>query len=128
VEIGRAARARARRSAHVVFSVKSFGCIPSAGIADGIVPTVLGDDVAYLSVEVSGDGDAARESRIMLRAAAAVAAAEQELDEACGRLGMSRERVLHDRITDPLAAPAGARPYACALASAVVDVEEPPCA
>jgi predicted nucleotide-binding protein (sugar kinase/HSP70/actin superfamily) len=66
LEVGLAARVRALRSAHGVISVKSFGCIPSAGVSDGIVPLVLRDEAEFLSLEISEDGLAARDSRLML--------------------------------------------------------------
>ncbi len=78
VEVGLAARARLARRAHLVISVKSFGCIPSSGISDAIVPTVLGD-MPFLALEVCGDGEAARESRLMMRIAAALERATQDL-------------------------------------------------
>lgn len=77
VEVGLAAQARLLRRVHLVISVKSFGCIPSSGIADGIVPTVLGD-LPFLALEISGDGEAARESRLSMRIAAAVERAGRE--------------------------------------------------
>jgi len=77
LEIGLALQAKRERRAHFVISVKSFGCIPSAGISDAILPTALGD-MPYLSLEVCADGEAARESRIAMRVAAALDLAEEE--------------------------------------------------
>lgn len=117
VEIGLAARARAERRAHLVLSVKSFGCVPSSGVSDAIVPAVLGREVAFLSLEVCGDGDAARESRLMLRIAGALEAAEAEVRDALRARGASggSPALL---VSDPLSAAhqIGARPYACTLA------------
>lgn len=113
VEIGLAIRAARDRRAHFVISVKSFGCIPSSGIGDAILPTALGE-LPFLSLEVSNDGVAARESRLGLRVGAAREAARAEWAAACAeRPGASVAEL------DPLADrwSAGQRPYACTLAS-----------
>ena len=107
VELGFALQAVEARRAHVVISVKSFGCIPSAGIADAILPTVLGD-VPYLSLEVCADGEAARESRLAMRVAAAIERAEAELAATDAGGGALR--------FDPLRPPAGSRRHASTLA------------
>jgi len=66
VEVGLAVHARLHGRVHGVVSLKSFGCITSAGVSDGIVPYVLGDSVDFLALEISEDAVAARESRVML--------------------------------------------------------------
>lgn len=113
VELGLAARARRDRRAHLVISVKSFGCVPSGGVSDGILPVVLGDQMPFLSLEVCGDGEAARESRVALRVAAALDAAETEFLEACARRGLDPQTALAVA-PDPLRARTG--PHACTLA------------
>lgn len=113
LELGWIARARAERRAHVVFSIKSFGCVPSAGITDAIAPSVLEDELPYLALEVCGDGEAARESRLALFVASALEAARDEVERAGGRAsGVT---------IDPLRARRGPRPYACSLACALHD-------
>lgn len=118
IEVALAIRARHERRAHVVFSVKSFGCIPSSGISDAIVPTVLGADMHFLAVEVSGDGDAARESRIMLRVGSAIDAAEREFADAMGLDSPAQPELLDPGEAHPLDGrwEIGPRPYACTLA------------
>jgi predicted nucleotide-binding protein (sugar kinase/HSP70/actin superfamily) len=113
VEIGLAMRAARDRRAHLVISVKSFGCIPSSGIGDAILPTALGD-LPFLSLEVSHDGAAARESRLGLRVGAAREAARAEWELV--RAQRPEASVVE---LDPLADPWGTtpRPYACTLAS-----------
>lgn len=116
VEVGLALRAVRDRRAHAVVSVKSFGCVPSGGVSDAILPAALGD-MPYLALEVCSDGEAARESRLMLRISAARAAARAELAEATrGRPDVALPAL------DPLADPwfAAKRPFACTLASALV--------
>lgn len=116
LEVALAVRARRERRAHVVFSLKSFGCIPSSGVSDAIVPTAL-EGLPFLALEVCADGEAARESRLMMRVASALDEAERELDVACR--GASLEREARAQLCfDPLAArfEVGERPYACSLA------------
>ncbi len=108
VELGLALLAAAARRAHFVISIKSFGCIPSAGITDAILPTAL-DGVPYLSIELSSDGEAARESRLAMRVADALDRASQELATARGD-GRRPHRL------DPLRPPGGPRRFACTQA------------
>jgi len=121
VEVGLAARALRDRRAHVVVSIKSFGCIPSAGVTDGIVPTVLRSEMPYLALEVCGDGEAARESRLGLRLAAAEHVAEEEFLHACGVRSVDPCVARGAMAVEPLACePPGASPYACTLARRVL--------
>ena len=123
-EVGLAARARAERRAHLVVSVKSFGCIPSSGISDAIVPAVLGDDVLFLPLEVTGDGAAARESRLTLRIGTALQVADREVNAACAAAGIPRDSLDLAGLVEPLIGyPSdGPRPYASSLACAVSSV------
>lgn len=122
VEVALALRARAERRAHAVISVKSFGCIPSSGLADAIVPVALAqgaDAMPFLALEVSHDGAAARESRLMMRVAGALREAHRELEAARASRPMPLPPI------DPLAGTheTGARPYACTLACEVARLE-----
>ena len=74
--------------------------------------------MAFLSLEVCGDGEAARESRLSLRVAAVLDAAEDELREACGERGVD-EASARSIPLDPLQGRDGPQRYACTLASAV---------
>lgn len=124
VEIGLAVRARIERRAHLVLSVKSFGCIPSSGVSDAILPTAL-EGLPHLAVEVCGDGEAARESRLVLRVASALHAAEAEMSEAHGQRVGDRPSA---EPSDPLAGlhEGGRRPYACSLACDVGEMTRHP--
>lgn len=124
VEVALALRARAERRAHVVISIKSFGCIPSSGLADAIVPAALaqgGDAMPFLALEVSHDGAAARESRLMMRVAGALHEAERELETA---RACCSARALPN--IDPLVGTheAGPRRYACTLACELARLEQ----
>ncbi len=54
--------------AHLVISVKPFGCMPSSGISDGVQSLVTArfPDANFLSVETSGEGAANFYSRVQM--------------------------------------------------------------
>jgi len=76
VELGLALRALERGRAHLVLSIKSFGCLPSSSVVDAILPAALDGRLPFLALEVTGDGEAARESRLALRLGSARRMAE----------------------------------------------------
>lgn len=122
IEVALAVRAAQQRRAHVVFSVKSFGCLPSGAVSDEIVPTALAGALPFLAVEVCADGAAARESRLMLRVAAAVQRAQAEFQQACAQRGVTVAEILGRPVLDPLqCGPYGPRSYACSLACGVIE-------
>ena len=82
VEVGLALAAAEDGHAHLVVSIKSFGCLPSSSVADAILPAALLGKLAFLSLEVAGDGEAARESRLALRLDAARRLAEDQASRA----------------------------------------------
>jgi hypothetical protein len=126
VEIGLAARAVRDDTCHAVVSVKSFGCIPSGGVADAIVPAVLAGRRSFLPLEVADHGEAVRQSRVTMRAAEACARAEADLVDACARARIPLSGAAR-RARPPLAGhhETGKRPYACTLACDVVTAERP---
>lgn len=80
LEIGRALQADRDRTAHLVISLKPFGCLPSSHVSDGILSNLLreGRRVSFLALETCGDADVTAESRVeMALHAASLAAAEQ---------------------------------------------------
>lgn len=120
IEIGLALRARRERRGHVLLSVRSFGCVPSAGITDAILPAALAGELPFLALDVSGDGEAARESRLSLRVSGALDLAYDEVRRACEQRGVD-ESFARTLAIDPLATRIGRRPYACSLANAVAE-------
>lgn len=129
VEVGLAARARFEHRAHAVISVKSFGCIPSSGVSDGIVPGVLAEQLGFLAIEVSESAAATRESRLMLHVAAAQARALDEVADSCNKLEMSIAQASARLVPhSPLAAAhaSGPRRYACTLACEIAALADAP--
>ena len=121
IEVGLAARAVRERRAHLLVSVKSFGCVPSAGVSDAILPAVLGEALPLLVLEVSGDGEAARESRLAMHLAAAQEHACAELEAARINAHWTVRRVERLPPSEPLDGKflVGARDFACTRACEV---------
>lgn len=78
LEIGRALRAARDRTAHLVLSIKPFGCLPSSHLSDGILAVLSreGKTPPVLSIETTGSADAAIESRVEMAIHAARVAVE----------------------------------------------------
>lgn len=79
-----------RRKAHMVVSIKPFGCLPSTQ-SDGVQVKVLADhpDALFVSVETSGDGEVHVQSRVQMVLAEARERAAREFEETTRRLGLA---------------------------------------
>jgi predicted nucleotide-binding protein (sugar kinase/HSP70/actin superfamily) len=80
------------KKAHMVLSVKPFGCMPSTQ-SDGAQVKVISDypESIFISVETSGDGEVNVKSRIQMKLFEAKKAAEREFEEVLERLNLTRE-------------------------------------
>ncbi|TCK06568.1 hypothetical protein [Phorcysia thermohydrogeniphila] len=80
------------KKAHMVLSVKPFGCMPSTQ-SDGAQSKVLLDypESIFISVETSGDGEVNVKSRIQMKLFEAKKAAEKEFEEVLEKLKLTRE-------------------------------------
>ena len=78
------------RKAHMVVSVKPFGCMPSTQ-SDGAQVKVLADypQSVFISVETSGDGEINVKSRLQMKLYEAKKAAEGELDSVLKELNIT---------------------------------------
>lgn len=120
LEVGRALRAKRDRSAHLVVSLKPFGCLPSSALSDGILSVLARDGRTppLLAVETTGDADAAVESRVEMALTSAAAAADDDMRAACAHLRLSRAGALARlaRRSPFDLPPAGPRTWACSAA------------
>lgn len=93
MEVGKVIQAAEGRKAHLVISVKPFGCMPSSGVSDGIqsLVSLRHPEVGFLPVETAGDGAANVYSRIQMALFKARGRAEAEFETALDRLGLSVE-------------------------------------
>jgi predicted nucleotide-binding protein (sugar kinase/HSP70/actin superfamily) len=78
-----------RRKAHMVVSIKPFGCLPSTQ-SDGVQVKVLADhpEALFVAVETSGDGEVHVRSRIQMFLREARERAQQEFDGTVEKLGL----------------------------------------
>ncbi len=99
-----------RRKAHMVISVKPFGCMPSTQ-SDGVQVKVMADhpDALFVSVETSGDGEVHVKSRIQMVLFEAKARAQQEFDEVAARLDLGQQ-LCADGAAEPPQMPAPTTP------------------
>ena len=80
--------------AHMVLSLKPFGCMPSTQ-SDGAQSAVISNypDMIFLPIETSGEGDINAHSRVQMALGEAKAKAKEEFNRAVERTGYSLEQV-----------------------------------
>ena len=93
MEVGKLIQAVKYKKAHLVLSVKPFGCMPSSGVSDGVQSLVTGQypDANFLAIETSGDGAVNVYSRVQMALFKARQKAQQEVDDALTNCGHSLE-------------------------------------
>jgi hypothetical protein len=81
--------------AHMTLSVKPFGCMPSAGVSDGVQSAITEKfpGVIYCPVETSGDGRVNFYSRVQMYLFKAKQVANAEYEKALAAHGVTREQV-----------------------------------
>lgn len=128
LEVGRALVAVRDRTAHLVLSLKPFGCLPSSALSDGVLGVRLREsgDVGFLAVETTGDADAAVESRLEMTLHAAALCAAADFDSACLEQSLTPDAARARLSAMPVAATAidGERDYACTAAELIL--RQPP--
>jgi len=95
MEVGKLIMNVVYSKAHMTLSVKPFGCMPSAGVSDG-VQTAISEKfpgTIFCPVETSGDGRVNFYSRVQMYLFKAKQAASAELDRACGEHGVTLDQV-----------------------------------
>ena len=67
MEVGKLIQSVKQRKAHMVISVKPFGCMPSSGVSDGVQSLVTEKypEAIFCTIETTGDGAANAYSRVM---------------------------------------------------------------
>ncbi len=95
MEVGKLIQNVLHSKAHMTLSVKPFGCMPSAGVSDG-VQTAISEKLPgaiFCPVETSGDGRVNFYSRVQMYLFKARLAATAELERACTENGVTMEQV-----------------------------------
>lgn len=103
MEVGKFIDMAQNKRAHLVLSVKPFGCLPSSAVSDGVqsLTTARYPNAAFYAIETTGDGEASVHSRIQMmlfkahqRAQSefkdALVAGEMDIEEARRRLARHR--------------------------------------
>jgi len=93
MEVGKFIDIARNKRAHLVLSVKPFGCLPSSAVSDGVqsLTTAQNPDSAFYAIETTGDGKASVHSRIQMMLFKAHQRAQGELKDALAVGGMEIE-------------------------------------
>lgn len=93
MEVGKLIQTVEYQKAHLVISVKPFGCMPSSGVSDGVQSLVTAKlpDANFLAIETSGDGAVNVYSRIQMALFKAREKAQQELVQSLAQSGVAIE-------------------------------------
>jgi predicted nucleotide-binding protein (sugar kinase/HSP70/actin superfamily) len=94
MEVGKLIMNVLHSKAHMTLSVKPFGCMPSAGVSDGVQSAITEKlpGTIFCPVETSGDGRVNFYSRVQMYLFKARQAAVAELDRACEENGVTIEQ------------------------------------
>jgi predicted nucleotide-binding protein (sugar kinase/HSP70/actin superfamily) len=95
MEVGKLIMNVVHSKAHMTLSVKPFGCMPSAGVSDGVQTAITEKfpGTIFCPVETSGDGRVNFYSRVQMYLFKAKQAATAELERACQEHGVTIEQV-----------------------------------
>lgn len=129
MEVGKLIQAVKYKKAHLVLSVKPFGCMPSSGVSDGVQSLVTGQypDANFLAIETSGDGAVNVYSRIQMALFKARQKAKQDLEEALATARCSADEIAGLLDSSPVTRRASwypAHTYACTAANVVGDLKD----
>ena len=90
MEVGKLIQSVQHRKAHMVISVKPFGCMPSSGVSDGVQSLITAryPEAIFTAIETTGDGEVNVQSRIQMDLFKARKRAEEEYRAAIARSGL----------------------------------------
>jgi predicted nucleotide-binding protein (sugar kinase/HSP70/actin superfamily) len=117
LEVGKSIHYTQHRGAHMVLSLKPFGCMPSTQ-SDGVQASLLNQfpDMLFLPIETGAEGELAAQSRVQIMLVEARARAHAEFRQVLETTGRTLDdiRAYVDAIAScggalPRAAPAGSR-------------------
>jgi len=92
MEVGKLIQSVTKKKAHMVVSVKPFGCMPSSGVSDGIQSLITAKypEAIFCAVETTGDGAVNVQSRIQMDLFKARQRAEAEYRETLAAAGLDQ--------------------------------------
>ncbi len=93
MEVGKLIYTVQKKKAHLVVSVKPFGCMPSSAVSDGVQTLVTArfPQANFLAIETSGDGAVNVYSRVQMALFKVREKARREFDEALAETGLTLE-------------------------------------
>jgi predicted nucleotide-binding protein (sugar kinase/HSP70/actin superfamily) len=96
MEVGKLIQTVTRRKAHMVISIKPFGCMPSSGVSDGVQSLITAryPESIFTAIETTGDGEVNVQSRIQMDLFKARRRAEDEYRSAVAQSGLSESALL----------------------------------
>jgi predicted nucleotide-binding protein (sugar kinase/HSP70/actin superfamily) len=91
MEVGKLIQTVEQRKAHMVISIKPFGCMPSSGVSDGVQSLITAryPEAIFTAIETTGDGEVNVQSRIQMDLFKARRRAEEEFRTAVVRSGLT---------------------------------------
>jgi len=94
MEVGKHILATVDKKAHMVTSIKPFGCMPSTQ-SDGVQSKVMSKlkDSIFIPIETTGDGEVNIKSRVQMKLFEAKVKAREELQRALDEHGVTLEEV-----------------------------------
>jgi predicted nucleotide-binding protein (sugar kinase/HSP70/actin superfamily) len=103
MEVGKLIMNVLHAKAHMTVSVKPFGCMPSAGVSDGVQSALTErlPGAIFCPVETSGDGRVNFYSRVQMYLFKAKQAAASELERACQEHGVTIDQVRSVLASEP---------------------------
>lgn len=95
MEVGKLIQNVVMSKAHMTVSVKPFGCMPSAGVSDGVQSLITEKypGTIFCPVETSGDGAVNFYSRVQMYIFKAKSAAQAEMERVCQERGVTLDQV-----------------------------------
>ena len=95
MEVGKLIQVVTHKKAHMVVSVKPFGCMPSSGVSDGVqsIITERYPEAIFLPIETTGDGAVNVYSRIQMMLFKAKRAAEKEYEDLLAEKKLTVDKV-----------------------------------
>jgi len=92
MEVGKLIQSVTKKKAHMVVSVKPFGCMPSSGVSDGIQSLITAKypEAIFCAIETTGDGSVNVQSRIQMDLFKARQRAEAEYRETLVAAGLDQ--------------------------------------
>ncbi len=95
MEVGKLIQTVTHKKAHMVISVKPFGCMPSSGVSDGVqsIITERYPEAIFLPIETTGDGAVNVYSRIQMMLFKAKRVAEKEYEDLLAEKKLTLDKV-----------------------------------